>query len=183
MSTACIIEGMLIDDISLKEIAGAPGYFVTKEGSAYTCWRGGSYKRRTRRVRRLKGSKHVINNAITVSIKGKRIYLGRLILQAFVGPCPNGMECCHNDGNPANNHVDNLRWDTRKNNVADTIKHGRHPCGESSGQAKLTDAKVRKARQFRREGKLHQEIADILGVSRTAITVLLGGKTWKHLID
>ena len=51
----------------------------------------------------------------------------RLVLEAFVGPCPEGMEGCHNDGNPQNNHVDNLRWDTRGNNCLDTVKHGRNP--------------------------------------------------------
>src|SRR5688500_4928598 len=35
----------------------------------------------------------------------------RLVLMAFVGPCPAGMEGCHNDGNPLNNALDNLRWD------------------------------------------------------------------------
>jgi hypothetical protein len=49
-----------------------------------------------------------------------------LVLEAFVGPRPFGKECCHNDGNPGNNHVSNLRWDTRSSNVNDAIKHGTH---------------------------------------------------------
>lgn len=53
--------------------------------------------------------------------------VGRLVLMAFVGPCPPEMECCHNDGIPANNHVSNLRWDTHSANVIDCIKHGTHP--------------------------------------------------------
>lgn len=48
----------------------------------------------------------------------------RLVLEAFVGPKPDGMECCHNDGDPANNRVDNLRWDTRSANILDDYKHG-----------------------------------------------------------
>jgi hypothetical protein len=51
----------------------------------------------------------------------------RLVLTAFVGPCPEGMEGCHNDGNPINNHLDNLRWDTRSANAHDTVRHGAHP--------------------------------------------------------
>lgn len=51
----------------------------------------------------------------------------RLVLEAFVGPCPEGMEACHNDGNPANNRLENLRWDTRRNNILDAIRHGTHP--------------------------------------------------------
>lgn len=47
-----------------------------------------------------------------------------LVLLAFVGPCPGGMECCHNDGNPENNHVSNLRWGTRSENRRDAVRHG-----------------------------------------------------------
>jgi hypothetical protein len=36
------------------------------------------------------------------------------------------MEGCHNDSNPANNHLSNLRWDTRSANRADTVRAGNH---------------------------------------------------------
>ncbi|QZT61281.1 NUMOD4 motif-containing HNH endonuclease [Mycolicibacterium austroafricanum] len=52
--------------------------------------------------------------------------VSRLVLEAFVGPCPEGMEGCHNDGNPANNWIGNLRWDTRTNNIYDAVRHGTH---------------------------------------------------------
>jgi hypothetical protein len=48
----------------------------------------------------------------------------QLVLLGFVGPAPRGMEGCHNDGVPTNNRLENLRWDTRKANVADAIRHG-----------------------------------------------------------
>lgn len=51
----------------------------------------------------------------------------RLVLSAFVGACPKGMEGCHNDGNPANNHLSNLRWDTPRGNAADKVLHGTAP--------------------------------------------------------
>lgn len=50
-----------------------------------------------------------------------------LVLLAFVGPRPEGMLGCHNDGNPANNHLSNLRWDTPSSNSRDTVKHGTNP--------------------------------------------------------
>jgi hypothetical protein len=48
----------------------------------------------------------------------------QLVLEAFVGPCPQGLEGCHNDGNPSNNHLSNLRYDTHINNCLDTVLHG-----------------------------------------------------------
>lgn len=54
----------------------------------------------------------------------RRIYL--LVLEAFVGPRPPGMCGCHNDGNPSNDALVNLRWDTWSGNQQDTIEHGRN---------------------------------------------------------
>lgn len=50
----------------------------------------------------------------------------RLVLETFVGPRPDGMECCHKDGDPANNTLRNLRWGSHSSNVRDTIAHGNH---------------------------------------------------------
>jgi hypothetical protein len=49
-----------------------------------------------------------------------------LVLKAFVGPCPHGMECCHSNGDPADNQLENLRWDTRSANNRDLVLHGNH---------------------------------------------------------
>ena len=66
---------------------------------------------------------------VRIFLKGvrKRARVHRLVLEAFIGPCPDGMECCHNDGDPSNNHISNLRWDTRINNRQDAIRHGNDP--------------------------------------------------------
>lgn len=50
----------------------------------------------------------------------------RLVLLAFVGPPPAGADSCHNDGDVTNNTLDNLRWDTRSENIRDQVRHGTH---------------------------------------------------------
>ena len=59
---------------------------------------------------------------------GKRTtdYVHHLVLEAFIGPAPNGYEGCHEDGDPSNNRLDNLRWDTITNNRLDKRRHGTH---------------------------------------------------------
>lgn len=49
-----------------------------------------------------------------------------LVLAAFVGRCPEGMEGCHWNDIPADNRLENLRWDTRSANVADRVRNGKH---------------------------------------------------------
>ncbi|WP_341258240.1 NUMOD4 motif-containing HNH endonuclease [Gordonia malaquae] len=57
--------------------------------------------------------------------RGFRRTVHRLVLESFVGPRPDGMEACHNDSDGTNNHLQNLRWDTRKENAADRVRAGR----------------------------------------------------------
>ena len=75
--------------------------------------------------------------------KSKTSYVHYLVLLAFIGPCPGGMQACHfPDKNPSNNHLTNLRWDTVVNNHADKKIHGTQCMGETHGVSKLTDEAV-----------------------------------------
>ena len=51
----------------------------------------------------------------------------QLVLEAFVGPRPEGIageDTRHLDGNPSNNHLSNLKWGSTLENVHDMIDHG-----------------------------------------------------------
>lgn len=54
---------------------------------------------------------------------GKPVH--QLIALTFIGPRPEGMDVCHNDGDPTNNRADNLRYDTRTNNILDVYRAGK----------------------------------------------------------
>lgn len=57
---------------------------------------------------------------------GKNRLVHQLVLEAFVGPRPDGLVACHFDDNPQNNHVSNLRWDTYSANSHDQVRNGGH---------------------------------------------------------
>lgn len=50
----------------------------------------------------------------------------RLVIETFAGPCPDGMECCHDNGDCTDNRLVNLRWDTHSANIHDKVRHGNH---------------------------------------------------------
>lgn len=56
----------------------------------------------------------------------KGAYVHRLVLLAFVGPCPDGMEACHRNAVKNDNRLVNLRWDTASENNKDIVRLGRH---------------------------------------------------------
>jgi len=61
--------------------------------------------------------------AVSLSRNDKRT-IHTLVLEAFVGPCPPGMECCHGPGGADDNTLANLSWGTRSKNMSDTIRDG-----------------------------------------------------------
>lgn len=110
-----------------------------------------------------------------------KLYVHRAVLEAFVGPCPEGMECCHNDGNPQNNRVENLRWGTRQDNVDDQSLHGVTSRGERNGHARLSAEDVRAIREAYSQGIQQPELARRYGVAQTTISHVVLRETWRHV--
>jgi hypothetical protein len=107
----------------------------------------------------------------------------RLVLLTFIGPCPKGMLACHYDGNKENNRLTNLRWDTPKNNTADSIRHGVIRRGEGVTNGKLTEKDVLEIRRVCRTGKRGNTIflCKKYGIHLTTLHSIIHRKTWKHV--
>lgn len=134
---------------------------------------GKSWKLLTGKVRSDGRVKVTISNEI---VKEEH-WLGRLLLEVFVGECPDGMECCHNDGNPGNCWLDNLRWDTHLNNILDKINHGTHGF-------KLVEAQVVEIIDLCHSKVLSDaELSKKFKVSISCIRAITRGWQWKHLTD
>lgn len=112
---------------------------------------------------------------------GRMHYVHRLVLEAFVGPCPDGHECAHLNGDPADNRLVNLAWVTPSENQRHKLAHGTLRRGERVVGAKLTEADVVAARSARRAGASVAELADRYGLDRGAMGLVLRGKRWAHV--
>lgn len=114
-----------------RPISGYEGYYeVSNKGVIRSLDRdiehavSGTIRRRGRIIR-LKPHKDGYQ-VVTLHKEGRRKnrMVHQLVLEAFVGPCPSGQQTCHNNGDPSDNRVENLRWDTQKENMADKRRHG-----------------------------------------------------------
>ena len=108
-------------------------------------------------------------------------WVHRLVLEAFVGPCPEGMEGCHNDGNPENNVLGNLRWDTDKGNAADRVAHGTDAIGEKNPMAKLTTTQAIEVKRRIANGESDGEIAIDFPITARGVKNIRNGYTWRHI--
>lgn len=179
--------------VEYREIPGFPGYRVGADGSVWSQWKvAGRPRRLTGHWRRIgiyrMGKRRQYRGAhLTVNGVSKCYPVHALVLLAFVGPRPPGMETCHNDDNPANNCLQNLRWDTSSANHQDAIRNGRRfgaatPLrGSKHPGAILTESDIPAIRFLHRLGWSEKAIGQLFGVRQPAISSAIVGRTWKHV--
>lgn len=169
-----------------KAIPRFPGYEVSNQGKIRSYWGVG--------VKKCKLNKppHFLKQSLSLASRtqyyfvdlgyGNHRAVHRLVLMAFRGPCPKGLVACHNDGNPLNNHIDNLRWDTRQSNFRDAVKHGNPDfVGERNIHAKLTENNVIDIRKGAYNHLTRFQIAKLFGVCPRSIFAVIHRETWKHI--
>jgi hypothetical protein len=104
-----------------------------------------------------------------------------LVLEAFVGPCPDGLEALHGPGGKLDATPGNLSWGTRAQNMgADRVRDRQSNRGERSGLAKLTWAGACEIRQRIEAGDSQRQIARDYDVHPQTVTLIKQGKTWAH---
>lgn len=119
----------------------------------------------------------------TVMLSGRiRRRVHRLVLEAFIGPCPNGHECSHLNGNPRDNRLVNLAYETRADNHARKLQHGTNCNGEKNHESKLTDSEVIEIRNARQNGETLKAIAKRFNVSFSTVGRISRGEDWRHLL-
>lgn len=171
----------------MKEIPNFPGYYAKEDGTIWSAWKRNGKQPciiDTNNLHKLKQSITCGYLKVIINKMGRRYnrLIHRLVLETFIGPCPKGMEGCHNNGDRTDNILDNLRWDTKKNNQADRAKHGTACRGEDVGTSKLTDEQVFKIRELYKT-RLIKNISETLNIPYNTVYDICKLKSWKHLTD
>lgn len=98
----------------MQQIPGHPMYYITQDGKVWS-----EYVQRFIRqtIRTYNGSGyHRVGFIIESPKKYKYYYVHRLVLLAYVGPCPDGMEVDHKNKDTGDNRLANLHYVTHKQN-------------------------------------------------------------------
>ncbi len=138
--------------------------------------------------------------------KGNRKFFlaHHLVLFAFVGPKPEGLQTRHLNDIKDDNRLENLCWGTKSENMQDAIANGIFPSrvGEKNAAAKLTEDQVMEIRRLYvprskrdskvkdRKGKRNRTeylrysrkvLADRFGISINTIDAILSRKLWSNV--
>lgn len=115
----------------------------------------------------------------------KCAYVHRLVLEAFEGPCPPGMEACHGPGGPDDNRwpESGLHWGTLEENGHDKVRDGTIVRGERVAVSKLSEAAVLEIREALASGEMQKAIAARYDVWDSEISRINTGQRWGWLLS
>lgn len=172
-----------------RPIPGWPGYSVSNLGRVRSEARvivrrnrGGERPARIReRILAPRPSHQRLSVHLSAGGRKQSRFIHHLVLEAFVGPCPEGMETCHNNGDPSDNRLENLRWDTHRSNIHDRALHGTDNRGDRHPMRKLCEADIPEIREMLADGVSQSRVAREFGVARTTIMMIATGRNWSHI--
>lgn len=170
-----------------RDIPGWPGYRVGDDGSVWRRWVNCRWGRRlTDKWRQMKIGTHwkgylYVNLTPADGGKYKTFRVHRLVLEAFVGPCPEGMECRHLNGVKADCRLMNLAWGTQERNRQDNHDAKAYAKGAAHTQAKLTEDAVRDIRARRAAGEPARGIAADYGITQSTVSNIVHRRSWTHI--
>ena len=112
----------------------------------------------------------------------KTFYVHRLVAKAFILNPENLLEVNHIDGDPTNNHVTNLEWSTRSEQLLHAYRLGlaQTKVGEESNFAKLTEKQAIGILIDKVQISV-KDLCEEYNVTRRTIERLRKRQTWKHL--
>lgn len=108
--------------------------------------------------------------------RGNSQYVHALVMQAFVGPRPEGADIRHLNGNARDNRLNNLSYGSRHENNLDRLDHG---------VLKLTREQVERVKRDTRTGLPRggqRRLAEELGVCESLISSIKKGKAYAHVV-
>ena len=162
-----------------RTINDSPDYEVSDTG------RVRSSKGKAARYLKLTTDKYgYLHVVLSQNDKGKTYTIHRLVLAAFIGQRPKGMEANHIDGDKCNNKLDNLEWITSSGNMIHAYRNGlKTPPYKAVQQLTLGGVLVRIYKSLleasRQTGVNHGNISSCcLGKLKSA-----GGFVWRHAAD
>jgi hypothetical protein len=106
----------------------------------------------------------------------------KAVAEAFLGPCPDGLEVNHIDFDKQNCRANNLEYTTRRNNMLHAYASGRMAArGEKHGHSHLQDDQVHQICRMFESGHDVTFIAEFFGTKKRYVSGVVYGKTYKHI--
>lgn len=141
--------------MNYKTIPNQLDYLAGDDGHIYSLKRGSIPKKLA----------EYFGKYFKVTFHYKTFLVHRLIAEAFLGPCPEGMEVLHGEKGQKDNTPANLSYGTKSQNQLDRYRDGTMCLGERNGNCRLTYLEVEELRELRLQGASYSQLGKIFNIS------------------
>jgi hypothetical protein len=163
-----------------KDIPGMPGYRVGDDGTVWSNRRSKNAAWKQLKPKVDKRGYHWFRPRVGGVYFDRKA--GRLVLEAFVGPKPEGQLVRHLNDIRSDNRRENLQYGTVAENAEDARRNGKLCIGEKHGRAKINEDTVRLIRSLKGAGKTYPEITELTGVKKSLASHVVTRRLWRHVL-
>jgi hypothetical protein len=112
----------------------------------------------------------------------KTLLVHRLVGAAFLPNPLNLPQINHIDGNPENNHLNNLEWCDNSHNQKHAFALGLQcNMGQNHPKTNFVDTDILEIRKLRKLGTKNKDIAEMYGVCPSTISAITRSVNWSHI--
>ncbi len=167
-----------------KPLPSSPSYDISNLGNVRSWVYRQDPTQRSKNPRLIKGA---FNSAgyRTCSIwraprTNKTRTIHALVMEAWVGPRPKGMEVAHLNGDSHDNRLENLRYVTHLENEGHKAEHGTKALGSTVNGAIMAEWQVAEIRYLSSKGISGVDIGRLFGVSHKYVSQI-NAVGWPHV--
>ncbi len=165
----CYYEGLYqVSNLGrVKRLDGLVGMYYKRKNGTF-------YREQFKKGGMVAINSHHFSKYCTVMLckngKAVRYSIHKIVLETFVGPCPEGMECSHKDDVKSNNRISNLEWNTHIENCKTRKQNGHGSEGTKNGMSKLSEKQIEEIIKLNNSKKYTQkQIASKYNISHKYI--------------
>jgi hypothetical protein len=180
---------MPLDQEEWRDVIGAAGYRVSNSGCVISFWHRtkpfpGATFDKWRWAINLDAPPRVMSakcrdgySVVSMRRHGKfkMEFVHLLVLEAFIGPRPEGLQGRHLNDDKSNNRLSNLAWGTPSQNMRERHVNAKKPIYKLSPDGAAT------VRERLLAGESQSSVARSLGVHQSLVSRINSGKRWNVL--